>query len=104
MYLVQVDTARVYGLGTSEEYLGKIGWQERGLVMDTKLFATSPIPAVGLADGISHRPGDLKKHLLASLKALNAECVLPSSLSGLSFICFICVRHAYADGILSCFR
>lgn len=29
----EVDTARLYGQGTSEEYLGKIGWQKRGLVM-----------------------------------------------------------------------
>ena len=28
----------MYGKGTSEEYLGKIGWQKRGLVMETKLY------------------------------------------------------------------
>ena len=34
----QIDTARIYSGGTSEEYLGKIDWQKRGLVMDTKLY------------------------------------------------------------------
>ena len=37
---MQIDTARVYTRGTSEEYLGQIGWKERGLVMDTKLYPT----------------------------------------------------------------
>lgn len=41
----QIDTARVYCGGTSEEYLGKIGWQERGLKMDTKLYP-SPVRLV----------------------------------------------------------
>jgi aflatoxin B1 aldehyde reductase len=31
----EVDTARVYGGGSSDEYLGKLNWQERGLVMET---------------------------------------------------------------------
>ena len=34
----QIDTARTYTGGTSEEYLGKIDWKKRGLVMDTKLY------------------------------------------------------------------
>ena len=34
----QVDSARTYTGGTSEEYLGKIDWKKRGLVMDTKLY------------------------------------------------------------------
>jgi aflatoxin B1 aldehyde reductase len=33
----EVDTARVYGGGSSEEYLGQLNWKERGLVMETKL-------------------------------------------------------------------
>lgn len=36
----EVDTARFYGGGTSEEYLGKLNWQERGIVMDTKYYPT----------------------------------------------------------------
>ena len=35
---LQIDTARTYSGGTSEEYLGKIDWKKRGLVMDTKLY------------------------------------------------------------------
>lgn len=34
----EIDTARTYSGGTSEEYLGKIDWKKRGLVMDTKLY------------------------------------------------------------------
>ncbi|KZS98927.1 Aldo/keto reductase [Sistotremastrum niveocremeum HHB9708] len=68
----EIDTARVYCGGTSEEYLGKIGWQERGLKMDTKLYP-SPGRNAMLGSAISHSPEDLRKHLLASLKALNTD-------------------------------
>lgn len=61
----EVDTARVYGGGSSEEYLGQLNWQERGLVMETKLY---PTPGK-----ITHTAADLRKHLLESLKALNAK-------------------------------
>ncbi|PRP79949.1 hypothetical protein PROFUN_05925 [Planoprotostelium fungivorum] len=67
----EIDTARVYGLGTSEEYLGKLKWQERGLIMDTKLY---PSKAGWLTETtITHGPEDLRKHLELSLKALNAK-------------------------------
>jgi len=72
----EVDTARVYGGGTSEEYLGKINWQNRGLVMDTKLAPRSPGGPISQMTGgnsISHFPDDLRKNLIASLKALNAD-------------------------------
>lgn len=43
-----MDTSRNQQLlrGTSEEYLGKIGWQERGLSVATKVYPTivSPFP------------------------------------------------------------
>lgn len=41
----KVDTALVYAGGTSEQYLGKLDWQKRGLKMETKLYpnAVSPI-------------------------------------------------------------
>jgi aryl-alcohol dehydrogenase-like predicted oxidoreductase len=35
----EIDLARVYGAGTSEEYLGKIGWKERGLRIEMKLYS-----------------------------------------------------------------
>ena len=37
----QLDCARTYAAGTSEEILGDVGWRERGLVMGTKLYPTA---------------------------------------------------------------
>ncbi|KAJ7477259.1 Aldo/keto reductase [Mycena galericulata] len=53
----EIDTARFYCGGTSEEYLGKIDWQRKGILMETKLY---PVP-------------DLRKFLMVSLKALNTD-------------------------------
>ncbi|KIJ69467.1 hypothetical protein HYDPIDRAFT_24304 [Hydnomerulius pinastri MD-312] len=55
----EVDTARIYGAGTSEEYLGKIDWQNRKLIMDTKYYPRS----------------GLRQNLLASLQALKTNKV-----------------------------
>ncbi len=63
----EVDTARTYGGGSSEEYLGQLGWAGRGLVMDTKL---SPRGA-----RYTHRPADLEPALKESLAALQTEHV-----------------------------
>ncbi|TFK72509.1 Aldo/keto reductase [Pluteus cervinus] len=60
----EVDTARVYASGTSEEYLGKVDWRGKGLVLETKLF-----PRDSPTDPIDHSPESLRKHLLRSLKA-----------------------------------
>ncbi|KAI0790214.1 Aldo/keto reductase [Irpex lacteus] len=74
----ELDTARVYARGTSEEVLGQIGWKERGLIMETKLYPnaahqrTLPPPGVDL---ITHSPEDLRKYLDKSLKALNADSI-----------------------------
>ncbi|KUI53240.1 Aflatoxin B1 aldehyde reductase member 3 [Cytospora mali] len=69
----EIDTARVYGGGSSEEYLGLLGWQDRGLVMDTKL---SPRPALNPgARAYTHRKGDLEPALQDSLQALRADKV-----------------------------
>ncbi|KAJ7171728.1 Aldo/keto reductase [Mycena crocata] len=65
----ELDTARVYCSGTSEDYLGKINWQEKGILMETKLYPVSPKIAV---TG-SHSPEDLREYLMMSLKALNAD-------------------------------
>lgn len=35
---MQVDTARTYSGGTSEEYIGKIDWKSKGLEIATKLY------------------------------------------------------------------
>ncbi|GLB35343.1 putative aldo keto reductase [Lyophyllum shimeji] len=71
----EIDTARVYANGTSEEYLGKIDWRAKGLKLETKLYPTinHPSPLLDKADPITHTPEGLRKHLLASLKALNTE-------------------------------
>ena len=66
----EIDTARVYCGGTSEEYLGKVDWKKQGLVMDTKLY---PHAGGTFGQPITHSPEDIRKHLEASLKALNAD-------------------------------
>ena len=40
-HTLQVDTARYYCSGTSEQVLGEIAWQKRGIVMETKLYPSS---------------------------------------------------------------
>ncbi len=60
----EVDTARVYGGGSSEEYLGELKWQDRGIVMETKLYPSAPR---------THKSADLRKYLLESLKALQTK-------------------------------
>ncbi|KAF4576816.1 NADP-dependent oxidoreductase domain superfamily protein [Pleurotus pulmonarius] len=62
----EVDTARVYAGGTSEEYLGKIDHKGRGLKIETKLVPWR-------SHGFSHDPEGLRTHLLASKKALNID-------------------------------
>lgn len=37
----EIDSARTYCGGTSEEYLGKIDWKEKGLIIETKLAVSS---------------------------------------------------------------
>ncbi|KAH9919021.1 Aldo/keto reductase [Fomitopsis serialis] len=71
----EIDTARTYTGGTSEEYLGKIDWRSRGLKIETKLYPNvankrlqNPNRAM-----ISHAPEDLRKHLETSMKALNID-------------------------------
>ncbi|KAI0173731.1 NADP-dependent oxidoreductase domain-containing protein [Pestalotiopsis sp. NC0098] len=65
----EIDTARVYGQGSSEEYLGRLDWQSRGLVMGTKFYANPTLRA----QGVSHSPDNLRKFLKESLVALKTE-------------------------------
>lgn len=69
----EVDTSRYYGSGSSEEYLGKLNWQERGIVMDTKLYPT--VRRSMDKDQWTHRPEHLRENLMRSLEALNANKV-----------------------------
>ncbi|CAE6392477.1 unnamed protein product [Rhizoctonia solani] len=62
----EVDTARVYTNGTSEELLGEVEWQKRGLVVETKLYPSGPI---------KHTPEGIREYLDKSLNALKADKV-----------------------------
>ncbi|KUJ11678.1 Aldo/keto reductase [Mollisia scopiformis] len=61
----EVDTARVYG--SSEELLGQLKLQERGIVIDTKVKSIPRGPMY------SHKKDGLKRALLDSLKALQTD-------------------------------
>ncbi|KAJ7464740.1 NADP-dependent oxidoreductase domain-containing protein [Mycena galericulata] len=70
----EVDTARIYGGGTTEEYLGAINWQERGIKMETKLYPTKGKGMGWLfAEDLTHSPADLRKALKDSLTALKTD-------------------------------
>ncbi|KAJ5535552.1 Aldo/keto reductase [Penicillium frequentans] len=72
----EVDTARTYGAGSIEEYLAESRWQERGLVMDTKLYPTKRGDLSWITSEMwTHEPGDVRAGLMKSLKALQAEGV-----------------------------
>ncbi|KAI8992796.1 Aldo/keto reductase [Trametes punicea] len=71
----EVDTARTYTGGTSEEYLGKINWQKRGLLIDTKLYPNAGRSHAHATERISHSPEDLRKFLDIQLKALKTDSV-----------------------------
>lgn len=74
----EIDTARFYGEGSCEEYLGQLDWQKRGIVMDTKYFPTKgkPLQAPDQPDGgWTHSPEHLRANLIKSLQALKADKV-----------------------------
>lgn len=63
----------MYGGGSSEEYLGQLKWQQRGIIMDTKLS-----PRRRLQPGVksyTHKRDDLKPALQESLDALQTDKV-----------------------------
>ncbi|CAK7201647.1 hypothetical protein SEUCBS139899_004356 [Sporothrix eucalyptigena] len=68
----EIDSARTYGGGSSEEYLGQLDLKGRGIVIDTKL---SPRGRAGAVRTYSHRPEALKPALLESLAALQVDKV-----------------------------
>ncbi|EKM52788.1 uncharacterized protein PHACADRAFT_261417 [Phanerochaete carnosa HHB-10118-sp] len=73
----ELDSARTYAGTTSEEIVGEVGWQKRGLVMDTKLYpnASTTRQTLPNASRISHSPEDLRKYLDSSLKALRTDSI-----------------------------
>lgn len=68
----EIDTARFYGGGTSEEYLGKLDYCKRGLIMDTKYY---PTVGRGMGKEQSHSPQDVRRNFEDSLAALNVNKV-----------------------------
>ena len=68
----EIDTARVYGNGSSESILSSLDWQKRGLVMDTKLYPNAGTK-MSEEDQYTHRPEDVRRGLMTSLKALGAK-------------------------------
>jgi aflatoxin B1 aldehyde reductase len=69
----EVDTARAYGDGSSEEYLNRSKWQTRGLVMGTKLYPNKGKKRGNMTTSFySHEPEDLRQGLKDSLQALGA--------------------------------
>jgi aflatoxin B1 aldehyde reductase len=70
----EIDTARIYGGGSSEEMIADLAWKERGLIVDTKLYPNAGGPAA-FADGYTHKPEDIRRGLTNSLKALQSEDV-----------------------------
>ena len=70
----EVDTARLYCDGTSEQMLGELEWQKRGLIVETKYYPTAgkglPPP---FDRQLLHTPEHLRENLMKSLKALNAD-------------------------------
>ncbi|KAF9476585.1 Aldo/keto reductase [Pholiota conissans] len=64
----EIDTARVYAGGTSEEYLGKIDLASKRLKLETKLY-----PMQFGSEKIVHNAEGLRKYLQQSLTALNVK-------------------------------
>ncbi|KAI9046681.1 hypothetical protein LZ554_009420 [Drepanopeziza brunnea f. sp. 'monogermtubi'] len=68
----ELDTARMYGDGSSEEILGALDWQKRNIVLATKLYPNAGLP-VSPNDQYTLRPADVRRGLQNCLKALQAE-------------------------------
>ncbi|KAJ9142955.1 Aldo/keto reductase [Pleurostoma richardsiae] len=72
----EVDTARAYGGGTTEEYLGETNWKGRGIIMDTKLYPNAGKILGNLgSNAYTHRPADIRRGLKDSLEALKTDKV-----------------------------
>ena len=70
-----MDTARIYGNGTTEEILAETNWQKRGIVMATKVYPTQRMPSLLKGKGYTLEPADVRSALTTSLNALGAESV-----------------------------
>ncbi|ESZ95668.1 aflatoxin B1-aldehyde reductase [Sclerotinia borealis F-4128] len=72
----EVDSARVYGGGSTEERLAEVDWQSRGLIMQTKLYPTKGKGMSWLtSEEYTLSPADVRRGFEASMKALNTDRV-----------------------------
>ncbi|KAE8394503.1 NADP-dependent oxidoreductase domain-containing protein [Aspergillus alliaceus] len=72
----EVDSARLYGAGSTEETLAKVHWAERGLVMETKLYPSAGKNMGGMsALAYRHTAKDLRRGMMESLEALGTRKV-----------------------------
>jgi aflatoxin B1 aldehyde reductase len=74
----KIDTARFYGEGSPESFLGDLDWQKRGIVTDTKYYPTAGrqmSKSSAPEDGWRHTPEYLRQNLMDSLKALKTDKV-----------------------------
>ncbi|KAF8860935.1 Aldo/keto reductase [Acephala macrosclerotiorum] len=71
----EIDTAIVYGGGSSEKYLGQLHWQDRGIVMDTKFSPRTNPVNLGLGADVktTHSPDHLRRALTKSLESLKTD-------------------------------
>ncbi|CAG8976013.1 hypothetical protein HYALB_00007540 [Hymenoscyphus albidus] len=71
----EIDTARIYGNGTTEELLAAIDWQKRGIAMATKLYPNGASAFSFKAGALSytHTPEDVHRGFEDSVKALGCE-------------------------------
>ena len=68
----EVDTARLYGHGSSESMLADLDWEKRGIVMQTKLYPNANGPSAA-KESYTHKPEDVRRGLINSLQALRTE-------------------------------
>lgn len=71
----EIDSARMYGAGTSEEFLGKVQAEKQGFKIATKVF---PSKRFGGAPGwkmYDHSKGDIQQAMTDSLTALQTDSV-----------------------------
>ncbi|BGP36759.1 hypothetical protein JCM10450v2_000651 [Rhodotorula kratochvilovae] len=64
----EVDTALIYGEGSSEEYLGQIDWKKRGVVVDTKLA-----PGTYAGRDVQFTLDGLRKYIDVQLAAIKTD-------------------------------
>ena len=77
----EIDTARLYGDGSSEVYLAKIKAEEQGFKISTKVHPLASLPESPLHElgknnnNYTHQAKDVRQACQASLKALNTKKV-----------------------------